>query len=248
MQVADDVFSFAGTDVNFVLWRDRSELTLVDSGYPGDLDAVEAAVHSLHRRLEDVRAILITHAHIDHLGAAIRLHERVGAPLLLGSTEVAHARRDYLEQLTPLRLTANLWRPGMIAWTSRIVRAGAMHDAPAPAAQAFDTDGPLDVPGRPVPVATPGHTSGHTAYQLPSVGVVITGDALVTGHPLSRHVGPQLLPRFFNHDEHRTLSALDALEGLDADCVVPGHGAVHRGPVRDAVDRARAHAASGHRP
>ncbi len=67
---------------------------------------------------------------------------------------------------------------------------------------------------------------------------MLTGDALVTGHPTSARRGPQLLPRFFSSDPDRTVAALDALDRLDADVVLPGHGEPFRGPVRDAVTRA----------
>ncbi|HEY3953299.1 MAG TPA: MBL fold metallo-hydrolase [Streptosporangiaceae bacterium] len=82
---------------------------------------------------------------------------------------------------------------------------------------------------------THGHTSGHTAYFLPAAGVVIAGDALITGHPVVRTTGPQLTPAFFTHDQARARQALGALAGLEADVILPGHGPVHRGPVRDAV-------------
>jgi glyoxylase-like metal-dependent hydrolase (beta-lactamase superfamily II) len=91
-----------------------------------------------------------------------------------------------------------------------------------------------------VPVPTHGHTSGHTAFHLPSAGVVISGDGLITGHPLSRRDGPQVTSGFFNHDQAQTVAALDALAGLDADLLLPGHGPAHRGPVREAVAAARA--------
>jgi glyoxylase-like metal-dependent hydrolase (beta-lactamase superfamily II) len=68
---------------------------------------------------------------------------------------------------------------------------------------------------------------------------VLTGDALVTGHPTSARRGPQLLPAFFSHDTEQAVAALDDLARLDADVVLPGHGPAHRGPVRDAVARAR---------
>lgn len=240
MQVADEVFAFTATDVNFALLRDGDDLTLVDGGYPGDLARVEAAVRSLGHRPEDVRAILVTHAHVDHLGGARRWHEVHGTPLLTGRDEVAHVRRDYLEQLSPGRLVSNLTHRGMLGWTSRIVRAGALRDAGVSDVQPAADGVPLDVPGRPVPVATPGHTSGHTAYHLPDAGVVVTGDALVTGHALSRDIGPQLLPAFFNHDESAMLTALDVLGGLDGDCILPGHGRPWHGSLREAADRARA--------
>ncbi len=69
--------------------------------------------------------------------------------------------------------------------------------------------------------------------------MVISGDALVSGHATSRIEGPQLLPGMFHHDRSRTVASLDVLAGLDADVLLPGHGPVHRGPLRDAVHLAR---------
>ncbi len=40
--------------------------------------------------------------------------------------------------------------------------------------ETFTTDA-LDIPGRPVPVPTPGHTSGHSAFHLPERGALLVG-------------------------------------------------------------------------
>ena len=55
-QVADGVWFATGTDTNWMLLRDGSDVTLIDSGYPGDVDAVEASVRQIGTRPEDVRA------------------------------------------------------------------------------------------------------------------------------------------------------------------------------------------------
>jgi glyoxylase-like metal-dependent hydrolase (beta-lactamase superfamily II) len=254
-QVTANVFFASGTAVNWVLLRDGGDLTLIDGGYPGDLAAVEETIRHAGGRPEDVRAILVTHAHVDHLGAVSPFHRRYGTPAYLDPAEVPHARREYLEQLSPARLAANLWRPGVLPWAARIVRAGAMRDVAAPHAQPFpaplapdaswlpdqpqapDVAGPiaLDLPGGPVPVPAYGHTSGHTAYFLPAAGAVVTGDALITGHPVAATTGPQLPPAYFTHDQAQGRQALGALARLDADVILPGHGPVHRGPLREAV-------------
>ena len=77
--------------------------------------------------------------------------------------------------------------------------------------------------------------------------MAVTGDTLVTAHPTSPVEGPQLLPAFFNHDQAGTAAALEPLGDLDAGLILPGHGPVHRGPIREAAAAAaeRAHA---HRP
>ena len=76
-----------------------------------------------------------------------------------------------------------------------------------------------------MPVFTPGHTSGHTAYLVPRAGAVITGDALVTSHPTTATPhGPQLIASYFQHDEARARTSLDELATLPARLVLPGHG------------------------
>ena len=241
-EVAPGVFFARGTEVNFVLVRDGRDLTLIDSGWAGDTATVVAAVRTLGAQPQDVRAVLLTHAHLDHVGGARHLHEQHGVPTYTGPVEVAHARREYLEQAGPLDVARNLWRPGALAWTLRIARKGALKDVVLPHAQAFPREGALDLPGAPVPVATAGHTSGHTAYLLPAAGAVVTGDGLVTGHALLANRGPQVLPAMFNHGD--PLAGLDPLEDLDADLVLPGHGDPLRRPIGAAVAEARERAAA----
>ena len=233
-EVADGVFLATGTDVNWVLLRDGDDVTLVDTGYPGDLPLVERSLAAIGARPQDVRAILLTHAHIDHLGAVPAFHTRYRTPVQVHPAELAHAHREYLQQLTPARLARRLWRPRTLAWAYRIIRAGATRDVAAPHATAFPGSGPLDLPGHPIPVATPGHTDGHTAYHLPAVGAVLTGDALVTGHAVTRRRGPQPIPAMFSHAPGDT-TAFDTLGALDADLVLPGHGPAWRGPLRDTL-------------
>jgi len=239
VEVEPDVFLVRGRDVNWVILREGGELTLIDAGYPGDADAVESSVRQLGYRPEDVRAILVTHAHADHVGAVNPFHDRFGTTVLLDPVEVPHARRDYLEQVGPGQIAANIWRRGVLTWTLRITRNGALRDVAAPHATAFELGGPLDLPGRPTPVPTHGHTSGHCTFALPDVGAVVVGDELMTGHALGRREGPQLLPPMFHQGGGDVAKALDTPAGLDADVLLPGHGPVHHGPIADAVAVAR---------
>jgi hypothetical protein len=99
-------------------------------------------------------------------------------------------------------------------------------------------DDVLDVPGHPVPVHTPGHTSGHCALHLPERGVLVVGDAMMTEHAVAPATGPQLLPDFFNRDTDLARASLQALSDLAADVVVPGHGPAFRGTPAAAVSAA----------
>ena len=73
----------------------------------------------------------------------------------------------------------------------------------------------------------------------------LQADALVTGHPLASHTGPQLLPKLFNHDQEGCLRSLAALGLLDTEILLPGHGPVWRGSIREAAEKARAQASAG---
>lgn len=236
-EVASGVFLAEGTDVNWVLIRDGDDVTLVDAGWAGDRDRVEASIRRIGCRPGGVRAILLTHAHIDHLGAVNAFHERYGTPLYCDPVEVGHAHRDRLEQAGIGAVMRNLARPGVLPWSLRVARVGGLGRITAAHAQAFPRAGALDLPGGPVPVASHGHTSGHSAYHLPAAGAVVSGDGLVTAHPTSPVTGPQVLGPMFNHGD--PVPALAALEQLDADLLLPGHGPAHRGPIADAVARAR---------
>jgi glyoxylase-like metal-dependent hydrolase (beta-lactamase superfamily II) len=241
-EVADDVFCVEGTDVNWVVVREGTDLTLIDAGWSGDTDRVLESIHALGHRPEDVRAVLLTHAHLDHMGAINHLHRAYGTPVYMDQREVLHARDGHLEQASPADIFKRAYRPEVLRWTLRIMRAGALKPIKLSHAAEFPGQGALDLPGAPVPVACFGHTSGHSAYHLPGKGVLVTGDALVTGHPLSPSAGPQLLPAFFSHLPAGALTALDNLAGVDADLLVPGHGAAWRGKMSEAVARARHHA------
>jgi glyoxylase-like metal-dependent hydrolase (beta-lactamase superfamily II) len=239
-QVADDVFRVRGRLVNWYLLRDGRDLTLVDAGYPGDADDVEASIRLLGHQPGDVRALLITHAHADHIGAAVRLHEQHGVPAYCSAPEVPHAHRDFLEQVTVGDLLPHLWRPKVLAWAVGAIRLDGLKPTAVPHALPFPTDGALDLPGTPVPVLTPGHTVGHSAYVVPGAGALISGDELVTGHPTKRQTGPQLLADYWHHDPAAAWSVLDSLAATDAGLLLPGHGEPWRGTMRHAVTLARA--------
>ncbi|MCS3780581.1 MBL fold metallo-hydrolase [Tsukamurella ocularis] len=241
-ELAPGVWFGAGTHVNFLALVDGADVTLIDAGWAGDVDRVEAELASIGRRPQDVRAILVTHAHIDHVGGIAKLHERYGTPVLVHPDELAHARGEAHEQAAPLDLIPAMWRPRTWKWMADVARVGVLGHVEMPYAEPFmvrAAGAPLDLPGAPVPVACAGHTSGHTAFLLPG-GIVATGDALATGHPLSGTTGPQLLPAFFSHDPAATAAALDTIAVLDADQLAPGHGEPWRGDPAQAVELARA--------
>ncbi|MEU9456951.1 MBL fold metallo-hydrolase [Streptomyces sp. NPDC048277] len=239
-EVGKGTYLVHGHHTNWVILKDGDAVTLVDTGYPGDREGLLGSLAQVGSSPEAVAAVLITHAHNDHLGSAEYLRDTHGTPVYLHEAEVPHARRDFLQQVAVGDVLKNAWRPGVVPWLVHVLRVGGTEQHPVTSPEAFPVaDGPLDLPGRPVPVHTPGHTDGHTVYHLPEAGVVISGDALVSGHRTSRVKGPQLLPDMFHHERARAVASLGLIEALDADALLPGHGPLHRGPVRAAAQQAR---------
>lgn len=240
-EVADGVWCARGRDVNWTLLVEGSAVTVVDAGYPGYVDAVRESLDAIGSSWGDVAAVLVTHAHVDHVGALPALLRDAAVPVYAASAELPNLHGERHESAGPGDVVRHLAGHGVLPWALRITRAGGTAPGTVPSAAAFVPawDDALDVPGRPVPVPTPGHTSGHTAYLLRDAGALLTGDTLCTGHALSRLEGPQLLAPWFDHDRAGVLDALDTLAGLDADVVVPGHGPVLGATLAEAAAIAR---------
>lgn len=240
--VTDNVHLARTPLVNWTLVSDDSGVMLIDAGFPGNRDDVLTSLAALGFAPADLRAILLTHAHIDHLGTAIWFARTHHTPVYCHRDEVGHARRDYLQQASPAALAMRAWRPRWLAWSAQVALKGGLVRDGIPSVRALSDDVAAALPGRPVPLPTPGHTGGHCSYLVDRV--LVTGDALVTGHPLLRRTGPQLLPPLFNHSEPECRRSLQVLGEAGTDTLVPGHGEVWIGPIREAVGRATAYSSA----
>ncbi|OMC33704.1 MBL fold metallo-hydrolase [Mycobacterium sp. GA-1841] len=229
-----DHVHFAQTDlVNWTLVTDGNRVMLIDAGFPGQREDVLGSVRELGFTVDDIAAVLLTHAHVDHFGTAIWLAKTHGTPVFCHDSEVGHAKREYLEQAAPADVVRNIWQPRWLKWAATITAKGGLNHGGIPTAQALTAEIAAGLPGTPEAVPTPGHTGGHCSFIVD--GVLVSGDALVTGHPLLPYTGPTLLPALFNHDEDGCLASLTALAAVEADVMLPGHGPVWRGPIADAA-------------
>lgn len=232
-----DNIHFAQTDlVNWTLVSDETGVILIDAGFPGQRDEVLGSLRELGFEAADVRAILLTHAHVDHLGTAIWFAKTLGTPVYCHSTEVGHAKREYLEQVSPVDLVTRAWNPRYLTWSLTIVRKGALVRDGIPTAAPFTEDISTTLPGNPRLVPSPGHTGGHCSYVLGDA--LVAGDSVITGHPVTGRRGPQLLPQMFNHDQDGCVRSLAALALLDTQVLLPGHGPQWHGPIREAAEQA----------
>lgn len=238
VEVASGVWQARAQHVCWVVITDGTGVTLVDTGYPGDKSNVVESLRRVGRTPADVDAVVLTHGHPDHIGNAEHFRSRLSTPVWVHEKEVPNATGERVEQVSGAALLRRLWQPSMLIWFTQVVivlqggQVRRLKDA-----EIF-TDQPLDIPGHPVPIETPGHTSGHVSLHLPDRGVLLAGDALMTEHALATSPGPQLLPDYFHSDPGQARRSLEVLRPLQADVVVPGHGPAFYGTPEDAVSRA----------
>lgn len=160
VRIDEHVHAVRGGDTNWVIVKEGDSAVLIDTGYPGDRERLLASLAAVGVAPGALAAVLVTHAHNDHLGSAERLRAAHGTPVLMHEDEVPHARRDFLHQVSVGQVLARAWRPGVAPWALRALRAGGTAHLPVADPRAFPADGPLDLPGAPVPVHSPGTPAG----------------------------------------------------------------------------------------
>lgn len=178
-------------------------VTVIDPGWPDQGTALEDFLSSRGRFVTGVSAVVATHAHPDHIGAAQPLAERAGARLVVGEREWASVERGEHRWFLPTR------RPDVLL---------AEGDSLAGHGVAVDVD--FEV------VLTPGHTPGHVSLADRRRGIFIAADMILPqifpgiglgvgelgGNPIEDYLG-----------------SLHRLREFDAYLTIPGHGYCFRG-------------------
>lgn len=210
------------------------ELVLVDAGAPAYWRELEAELAALGRTPGDIRAVLLTHGHPDHIGIAERTRA-AGMPVRIHEQDAALARGEAPNQI---RIAGRI-RPGSIlGFLATYVRLGLLRVPKIREVITFGDGATLDVPGTPRVIHVPGHTPGSAALHFAGHDALFTGDAINTYAVTSGRRGPQLSP--FNADRAMALDSLARLEDLEAGLLLPGHGEPWRQGMKSALAAARA--------
>ena len=208
-------------------------VTVVDLGSNGDHDLVLAALTRLGRLPAEVRTVMPTHLHMDHIIGLDAFARRLGVPVTLGRTahdavtrgrklrfprglHTLRAAPTYLMQGAP-RATLQDWRVGLgfgFPWSQNRFRAelapALEHGAPLPGA-----------PGWTV-LHTPGHADDAICLHHGAARLLVAGDTVRNFN------GGEWNPLACDAAAYQRTQAL--LRTLEVEVVFPGHGPILEGP------------------
>ncbi|RZU53749.1 glyoxylase-like metal-dependent hydrolase (beta-lactamase superfamily II) [Krasilnikovia cinnamomea] len=219
-------------------------LVLIDAGWDADASwaALNLGLAEIGAAVGDVRAVLVTHHHADHLGLAGRIREASGAWIAIHRLD---APREGPDRHSPAS-----WRSSV---AENMVRHGTPRALARSAAAAMDAETFLDaaapdvtfedgerirLPGVNLQVVwTPGHSPGHSCFYEPQRRLLFSGD----------HVLPRITPQVAVYAGSRSdpladfLDSLGRLEEFDVEEVLPAHEYRFRGLSPRLADMAEHH-------
>jgi len=168
------------------------EAMVIDPG-----DEIEQVLTLIKKHHLQVKQIVITHAHIDHVGGAMKLRAATGAPILLNQNDYA-----LLKMLDVQAAWLGMRNPGKVE-IDQTIGSGDLVSAGSIEGQVLHT---------------PGHTEGSICLYFPAEKTLIAGDTLFAGS-----IGRTDLPggsyEKIMHSLHDRVLALP-----DETAVLPGHG------------------------
>jgi len=190
--------------------------TLIDSGIPRKGKKIADALGEIDLALGDLRRLILTHWHLDHIGSAEELRRVNEMEVYLHPLDVPYALGEKHTEALGARVASKLMR-------GRMRYGPPQNTLPLAHGQRV---GDLEV------IHTPGHTPGHVS--------LLRGDVLFAADSIITFARFRVPPSFLNEDTAQARASIQTLLGYDFQTAVSGHG----GKADDAQTKLAALAAS----
>jgi glyoxylase-like metal-dependent hydrolase (beta-lactamase superfamily II) len=235
---------FSPGDVNTYLIKSPDGFTSIDTGWdsPPAVESMKAQLSEVGAGLADIKQIIVTHCHIDHLGMIVRFKRSHNARIFLPQREL---------ELMKIRFTGG---DNLLPMTDKFLRSHGF-----PAAELTPPEALLPLPddllsvkpdvlllgGEEIALGsytlrvinTPGHTPGHISLYEPREKLLFSGDVLL----------PTIATNAAMHVQHivdplrQYMNSLLVLNELDIDLVLPGHENIFSGHRKRIEELVRSH-------
>lgn len=230
IQVKEDIYYYTDQIVNigFIGHPNSDTWVLVDAGLPNAAPEIKSVVVDRFGRNSKPAAIILTHAHFDHVGGLYDLIQEWDVPVYAHELELPYLQgeKDYPEPDTNVE-------GGMLAKMSflypheGIDLGSSVQPLPSDQRVPFLDDWKW--------LHTPGHSPGHVSFYRESDGLLFSGDAVITVRQDSLHKvllqqsevnGP---PRYLTTDWQAAWESARILAGLKPSVMISGHGSAMEG-------------------
>jgi len=186
---------------------------LIDTGLVGEPFFIRRLVRKLGRKPNSIKAILLTHGHLDHAGNLAWLKEWTGATVFAHPEEQPHVNGTYPYQ-------------GITKWCDRLESAGRwLFGYRVATIDKFLTDGQeLPFWGGLRVVHLPGHTRGHCGFYSASYNLLFSGDMFA-----SYFFNPHKPPAILNSVPEYFPGSVEKIRALAPRLIIPSHYDVRDG-------------------
>jgi glyoxylase-like metal-dependent hydrolase (beta-lactamase superfamily II) len=206
MEIVPGIHQVDGVNGNsYVIVRDG--LTVIDTGIPGSGKKILAYIREqLHRDPREIRTIILTHFHMDHIGGVAAIKTAApDAKVAVGDADAGYVTGALALPVHPglhgvlLRIVGRVMKPGPFTPDLRLKDREKIDGLTC--------------------IAIPGHTPGSTGLLDEATGTFFAGDIL-------RYDGKTLVegPAQFTMDLSRQRQSIRTIGNLDFDLLLTGHG------------------------
>lgn len=216
--------------VNCYLLEYEGECLLIDTGYHSEAcwQALTTGIAAHGFVLRDIKRILLTHSHPDHMGLAQRLASIIGVPIMAHREALPRLRRDQQFLATRIAFFQQLYRSmGCGEAGERQVKfmqeSLARNRDQRITGELLVLDDESEVAAGLRALYTPGHAPDHLIFYDSEERRLFAGDLLIPHMSSNAMVEPDAdgnrLPVLQQY-----VNSLQRMMELDAECVYPGHG------------------------